>query len=80
MGPHRLPLSDVLPLRLSHDDDLPDLTAYLRALTTRVQEVLADDGVRYDPGSLAAVHDLLDDEDVVRPQNYVDPVGGLSAR
>jgi len=36
--------------------------------------VVADDDVRYDDGALSAVGDLLDQYDLVRPQNYFDPV------
>lgn len=36
--------------------------------------VIADDDVRYDPASLRRVHALLDDHDLVRPQNYFSPL------
>ncbi|MGC4808592.1 glycosyltransferase [Micromonospora sp. DT233] len=36
--------------------------------------VIADDDVRYDEAGLRAAHRLLDDVDLVRPQNYFDPV------
>ncbi|WP_320066622.1 glycosyltransferase family 2 protein [Micromonospora sp. RTGN7] len=36
--------------------------------------VIADDDVRHDEAGLHAVHRLLDDVDLVRPQNYFDPV------
>lgn len=36
--------------------------------------VIADDDVRYDGAALAAVHGLLTGADLVRPQNYFDPV------
>lgn len=42
------------------------------AETERV--VIADDDVRYHAGALAAMHDLLGQADVVRPQNYFDPL------
>lgn len=35
--------------------------------------VIADDDVRYDVAALQRVVDLLDDADLVRPQNYFDP-------
>jgi hypothetical protein len=35
--------------------------------------VIADDDVRYDAGTLRRVVDLLDDADLIRPQNYFDP-------
>ncbi|HEX8919190.1 MAG TPA: glycosyltransferase family 2 protein [Chloroflexota bacterium] len=36
--------------------------------------VIADDDVRYDRDTLARMHDLLQSADVVRPQNYFDPL------
>ncbi|WP_432899854.1 glycosyltransferase [Micromonospora matsumotoense] len=36
--------------------------------------VIADDDVRYDEAGLRAVHRLLDTADLVRPQNYFDPL------
>ncbi|MFE9191394.1 glycosyltransferase [Micromonospora sp. NPDC007208] len=36
--------------------------------------VIADDDVRYDEAALSAVHRLLDRADLVRPQNYFDPL------
>lgn len=36
--------------------------------------VIADDDVRHDRHSLAAVHDLLGAYELVRPQNYFDPL------
>ncbi|MEW2380146.1 glycosyltransferase family 2 protein [Micromonospora sp. NPDC047812] len=36
--------------------------------------VIADDDVRYDGAGLLAVHRLLDRVDLVRPQNYFDPL------
>jgi hypothetical protein len=38
------------------------------------QVVIADDDVRYDETALAAVHRLLGRADLVRPQNYFDPL------
>jgi hypothetical protein len=35
--------------------------------------VIADDDVRYEPGQLVAIEALLDDVDLVRPQNYFSP-------
>jgi hypothetical protein len=35
--------------------------------------VVADDDVRYDPAGLRRICDLLDEVDLVRPQNYFDP-------
>ena len=36
--------------------------------------MIADDDVRYDEAGLTAVHRLLDRVDLVRPQNYFDPL------
>ncbi len=38
------------------------------------QVVIADDDVRYDEAALTAVHRLLGRADLVRPQNYFDPL------
>lgn len=43
-------------------------------LASHERLVIADDDVRYDAESLAAVARALDDADVVRPQNYFDPM------
>ncbi len=48
------------------------LTGLWRASHERL--VIADDDVRYEPIALARVVSLLDDADVVRPQNYFDPL------
>jgi hypothetical protein len=48
------------------------VTGVRRARHERV--VIADDDVRYDPTALAAVLDALADADLVRPQNYFDPL------
>jgi hypothetical protein len=50
--------------------------AVLTALRLASHEkiVVADDDVRYDEGALAAVAAALDTADVVRPQNYFDPM------
>jgi hypothetical protein len=48
------------------------LTALRLASQERI--VVADEDVRYDEGTLAAVAAALDTADVVRPQNYFDPV------
>jgi hypothetical protein len=44
------------------------------AIASAERIVIADDDVRYDEASLAAVVEALDDADVVRPQNYFDPL------
>lgn len=48
------------------------LTGLWRASHERL--VIADDDVRYEPAALARVVVMLDDADVVRPQNYFDPL------
>jgi hypothetical protein len=40
---------------------------------TQERVVIADDDVRYDESALRAIVGLLDDAEVVRPQNYFDP-------
>jgi hypothetical protein len=123
-----LPLSYVLPLRWSTDEDWSELESYLRRLAPSVAEVIvvdgcepglferhvaalrdlarvvapdpelhfamgkvngvtsgvlaarservviADDDVRYDAEALRRVAQLLDDAEVVRPQNFFDPL------
>jgi hypothetical protein len=44
------------------------------ALATSERLVIADDDVRYDPDSLRRLLDLLHEFDLVRPQNYFDPL------
>lgn len=41
---------------------------------TRERLVIADDDVRYEAASLRRLLDLLDEFDLVRPQNYFDPM------
>ncbi len=43
------------------------------ALATNERVVIADDDVRYEDDALRRVATLLDDADIVRPQNYFDP-------
>jgi hypothetical protein len=43
-------------------------------LASHERVVLADDDVRYDPGSLRRTVRLLDGHDLVRPQNYFEPL------
>ncbi|WP_449278848.1 glycosyltransferase [Leucobacter sp. GX24907] len=124
--PDRLRAEYVLPLRWESDEELPELTAYLRALSTWVDVtvvdgsdqdvfgahdrawgefvrhipvdappgangkvsgvltglavarhdavVLADDDVRYHRAALAAVVAGLHGADLVKPQNFFDPL------
>ena len=48
------------------------LTGVRRASHERM--IIADDDVRYDEGSLSSVRKQLSSADVVRPQNYFDPL------
>ncbi len=43
-------------------------------LASHERMIIADDDVRYDAGSIQAVSDALASADVVRPQNYFDPL------
>jgi hypothetical protein len=43
-------------------------------LASEEKVVIADDDVRYDPHSLRRVVGLLDEADLVRPQNYFEPL------
>jgi hypothetical protein len=43
-------------------------------LASHERIVIADDDVRYDPGSLRRTVELLDHCDLVRPQNYFEPL------
>ena len=48
------------------------LTGLHRASNERL--VIADDDVRYEPEALARIVAMLDDADVIRPQNYFHPL------
>ena len=43
------------------------------AIASHNKVVIADEDVRYDAGSLERVLSLLDEGDIVRPQNYFEP-------
>lgn len=43
-------------------------------LASRERVVIADDDVRYEPEALRRAAELLDEHDLVRPQNYFDPL------
>jgi hypothetical protein len=43
-------------------------------LASHERMIIADDDVRYDEGSLSSVREQLSSADVVRPQNYFDPL------
>lgn len=64
---------------LRPDRDLSWANGKVDGVTTGVRlarhehVVIADDDVRYDAPALRAVHRLLDDADLVRPQNYFAP-------
>jgi hypothetical protein len=70
-----------IPLRhLQPDPRFPAANGKVRGVLTGVwvashdRVVIADDDVRYDHSSLARTVDLLDSADLVRPQNYFDPM------
>jgi hypothetical protein len=125
-GPVRLAIEYVLPIKVSADADLTELTAYLHRLADHVDVtvvdgsdsvsfarhhrvwgrvlrhvrpqpwpgangkvagvvtgvraarhehvVIADDDVRWEPGSLRRAAELLDQADLVRPQNVFRPM------
>jgi hypothetical protein len=60
--------------------DLSFVMGKVNGVTTGIREatneyvVAADDDVRYTPEQLARVRALLDDHEIVRPQNYFDPL------
>ena len=60
--------------------DLHFASGKVKGVTTGVREatfpriVIADDDVRYDDAGLQRVAELLDHSDLVRPQNYFDPL------
>ncbi|MGN9809097.1 glycosyltransferase [Micromonospora sp. BQ11] len=62
------------------DPALSGVNGKVRGVLTGVADarhehvVIADDDVRYDEAGLRAVHHLLDRVDLVRPQNYFDPL------
>ncbi|HET7483594.1 MAG TPA: glycosyltransferase [Actinomycetota bacterium] len=69
------------PIRhLPPHEDLAFVMGKVNGVTTGVREatndyvVVADDDVRYSPSALRRVRSLLDDHELVRPQNYFDPV------
>ena len=72
-----------LPARVSHVRPDPDLTFAMgkvngvvtgvrRALAERI--VIADDDVRYDHRALRRTAEMLDEADLVRPQNFFEPL------
>ena len=68
------------PIRhLVVDPDLKGAYGKVKGVITGVRAathervVLADDDVRYDSGGLSRMAQMLDEADLVRPQNYFDP-------
>ncbi|MBV8639390.1 MAG: glycosyltransferase family 2 protein [Candidatus Eremiobacteraeota bacterium] len=65
---------------LRPDSDIEGANGKVRGVLTALRRcshdkiVIADDDVRYTQWSLRAVIDALDDADIVRPQNYFDPL------
>ncbi|WP_336213414.1 glycosyltransferase [Nonomuraea sp. LPB2021202275-12-8] len=62
------------------DGDLRSVNGKVAGVTTGLRlaradrVVIADDDVRYDERGLAGMHGLLAEADLVRPQNYFDPL------
>lgn len=62
------------------DQDISGANGKVRGVLTGLRHVtcekvvIADDDVRYDPWSLRAVLETLDEFDIVRPQNYFSPL------
>ena len=69
-----------VPLRHVRPDDLRVANGKVRGVLTGVRlaehdrMVIADDDVRYDEEGLERIGRLLDEAELVRPQNYFDPV------
>lgn len=67
-------------LHIAPDRDIAGANGKVRGVLTGMRRcahdkiVIADDDVRYTPWSLRAVIAALDHADIVRPQNYFDPV------
>ena len=67
-------------LHIAPDRDIEGANGKVRGVLTGLRRcehdkvVIADDDVRYTPWSLRAVIAALDDADIVRPQNYFDPL------
>ncbi|MDP8976197.1 MAG: glycosyltransferase family 2 protein [Actinomycetota bacterium] len=65
-----------VPVDPTHDGLYGKVNGVLTGVEAAHHErvVIADDDVRYDETGLARVSALLDDADLVRPQNYFDPL------
>ena len=80
-GPVRSALANALPDGVRHlpPDPWPGANGKVAGVMTGVRAsrhdrvVLADDDVRYDRAALERIVELLDDAEVVRPQNVFDP-------
>jgi hypothetical protein len=80
---HRSILGEAIAAGLLHVPPAPELATEMGKvggvltglrLATHERVVVADDDVRYDGGTLAAVAAALETADVVRPQNYFEPL------
>lgn len=80
---HRSLLAEAIAAGLRHVPPAPELATEMGKvggvltglrLATHERVVVADDDVRYDGGTLAAVAAALETADVVRPQNYFEPL------
>ena len=66
-------------LHIPPDDISAALNGKVRGVLTGLRVashdriVIADDDVRYEPQALGRLVDMLDDADVIRPQNYFEP-------
>ena len=69
-----------LALHIPPDDDPSALNGKVKGVLTGLRRagherlVIADDDVRYEPAALARLVAMLDAADVIRPQNYFDPL------
>ena len=67
-------------LHIAPDPDIEGANGKVRGVLTGLRRctcekvIVADDDVRYTPWSLRAVIRAVDDADIVRPQNYFDPL------
>jgi hypothetical protein len=80
---HAVAWADALAAGMRHVAPAPELASDMGKvggvlsglrLASHGRVIIADDDVRYDEGTLAAIARALEAADVVRPQNYFDPV------
>lgn len=69
-----------IAVHIAPDADVIALNGKVRGVLSGLRRasherlVIADDDVRYEPAALARVVALLDGADIIRPQNYFDPL------